>query len=62
MREHNSEEIKDLILNKNAYFYMCGALEMGKAVETLMHVILDDPEGKYLHQMKEDGRYAKELW
>lgn len=62
IKDKKSDEIKDLILNKGAYVFMCGASAMGKSVETILHEIIDKEDPEYLHNMKENGRFAKELW
>jgi len=59
LKNNTSEVVKDLILNQNAYFYICGAMQMGKAVETILTDILGE---EHLQIMKENGRFAKELW
>ena len=58
----NVEETRDLILNRNGHFYMCGATNMGKTVESVLEEILGDDGAEYVKKMKDDKRFAKELW
>lgn len=59
IKNQTFDQIKDLIMNQNAYFYICGAMNMGKAVETMLSEMVGED---YFKNMKETNRFAKELW
>ena len=57
----NKDKLRDLILNHNAHIYMCGSMDMGKAVEKLLEeTVIGDPAA--WKALKDEKRYAKELW
>lgn len=58
----NKDNIVDLLRNQNAYFFMCGALEMGKSVEKTLEEIFGDDGKEFLTKIKDEKRFAKELW
>lgn len=62
IKDKTSDHIKDLILNQNAHFYICGATQMGRAVEDILKDILGEDNADYLQKMKDESRFAKELW
>lgn len=61
IREH-FDEIREAIVDKNGQFFIWGAMEMGKAVEKILEEILGEDGEEYLKQMKNQKRFAKELW
>ncbi len=58
----NAEQVREALMDKNGQFFICGAMEMGKAVEKLLEEIFGDGGEDYLKKMKTDKRFAKELW
>lgn len=64
-----SDEIWNLIDKKGAYFYLCGATNMGRTVKEVVTKIAQN-NGKmsasaasdYVREMTESGRYIAELW
>jgi methionine synthase reductase len=63
-----SNEISDLILNKNAFIYVCGdARNMSKDVFSCLSSCLKKSEGdfnpdKYLIEMMSNKRYRQDIW
>jgi NADPH-ferrihemoprotein reductase len=60
--KQNQHEIKDVLMNKNGQFFMCGATAMGHSVETALENIFGEGGKDYLKKMKDEKRFAKELW
>ena len=58
----NSKETKELLMNQNAHVYICGAIDMGKSVESVLESIIGENGKDYLTEMKDNKRFAKELW
>ena len=58
----HGKEVLDMIQNQNAHVYVCGATSMGKAVETVLEELIGEKGPQYLHEMKENKRFAKEVW
>lgn len=58
----NSEETRDIIREKNGHVYMCGATNMGRSVEKVLEEVLGEDGADYLKKMKDEKRFAKELW
>ena len=56
------EETIDMIRNRNGHIFMCGATNMGRSVEHVLEELLGDDGVDYLKKMKEEKRFAKELW
>ena len=57
----NKDQLKDLIINKNAYIFMWGSMDMGKAVEKLLEETIAQDPGVW-KKLKDEKRFAKELW
>lgn len=67
MIRSRADEVKELILNQNAYVYVCGdASRMAKDVSRAIGESIDGSvEGSsdlYLKKMKLDGRWSEDVW
>lgn len=51
--------IKQVLIEQNGQFFVCGATTMGKAVETIVKELLGEETFKDLQSQK---RYKVELW
>ena len=65
----NKMATHDLIVNKGAHVYVCGATKMGNDVRMALSAILATegnmgPDGAiaYINQLQAEGRYVQELW
>eukprot|EP00815_Leptocylindrus_aporus_P005913 CAMPEP_0116075498 /NCGR_PEP_ID=MMETSP0322-20121206/16662_1 /TAXON_ID=163516 /ORGANISM="Leptocylindrus danicus var. apora, Strain B651" /LENGTH=689 /DNA_ID=CAMNT_0003565551 /DNA_START=174 /DNA_END=2243 /DNA_ORIENTATION=+ len=65
----NKEEVCDLVLNKGAYIYVCGATAMGQEVRDTLTVVFATygnmgPAGarEFVGQLQSDRRLVQELW
>lgn len=62
----NSNEIKELIRNRNAYIYVCGdARNMAKDVFTCLANCIQEPNddsNKYLIELMSKKRYKQDIW
>jgi sulfite reductase alpha subunit-like flavoprotein len=54
--------LKKLFVEQNAYFYICGAMAMGKDVQHEIEIILGEDGAKKVKDMEKEKRYVKELW
>jgi len=59
------EFIWDLIENKGAYLYVCGALKMGQDIRDVLGELFtaNGKDGaEYLKQLNKQNRFVQELW
>ena len=57
--ERHQDLIREVLLEKNGQFFVCGATSMGKAVEALCKQVIGEENFKNVQKEK---RYKVELW
>lgn len=67
--ESNATQLLDLVQQKGAYVYVCGATAMGADVMTAVVQLLQSKGGMsntaatdYIKDLQQQGRYVQELW
>ncbi|KAF1331738.1 Nadph-cytochrome p450 reductase, partial [Globisporangium splendens] len=67
--EQNGDAVYDLIQNRGAYIYVCGATSMGNDVHKVLHTIIervgsqsDTQAAQTLKDLQDNHRYIQELW
>lgn len=59
MIEKDSEKVKEILLERNGQFFICGSTSMGKDVNNLLRKICG--EAKF-EELRKNGKLIQELW